>query len=411
MRRSKKGMSEQRTQIAERFVESFAGVPLTAECVFRSPQYLDKGTQKEVCDFILVLRDQAILISMKSQEDPSQRASEKLERWIIKNAKSALAQAKGAMRTISRSDFWCQHSRRGRVEFRPGVLDIRHLIVTTEIFNERVRLPDILDLEVGEIPVSYLGLNDLCNLINELRTFPDLDEYLSARSVLPKSVLRAVGDEKPLFTYYIVNHRSFAGCSGYEDARIVAAAGESEIEIYNYFKPLRNRFAAYIECVSDRLATRLEDYDKNLEPALAKLYDDPQNRANYRLMQDELCDLRFSEREHLGLQLHRLREKVESSGDKESMTYGAVYVDSKPDFVYVLISAKGVERVELIKRASVLLRGAVTHYEKERGMVIADRDGENFEVQLAAGLTRDSISEMLAEMYFSKLKITDIECV
>src|SRR5438132_2495310 len=101
-------MSEQRTQMAERFVESFAGVPLTSECVYRSPQYLDKGTQKEVCDFFIVLRDQAILISMKSQEDPSQRAGEKLERWITKNAKSALAQAKGALRTIGRSKFWCQ---------------------------------------------------------------------------------------------------------------------------------------------------------------------------------------------------------------------------------------------------------------------------------------------------------------
>ncbi len=403
-------MSEQRTQMAERFVESFAGVPLTSECVYRSPQYLDKGTQKEVCDFFIVLRDQAILISMKSQEDPSQRTGEKLERWITKNAKSALAQAKGALRTIGRSNFWCQHLRRGRVEFEPNVLDVRHLIVITEIFTERVTLPGTFELEVNGIPVSYLSVNDLCNLINELRTFPDIDDYLNARRILPKKVLRTVGEEKSLFEYYIVNNRALDGCYGHDDARIVAAAKDVDIEVYNYFKPLKNRFAGYVECVSDRLATRLDDYDKDLEPALAKLYDDARNRSNYRLMQDELCDLRLSEREAVGMQLHSLREKIERSQDKECMTYGAVFLDSKPDFVYVLISARGVNRVELIKRASLLLRGAVTQYGKQRGMAIADRDGKNFEIQLAAGLVPDSINKSLAEMYFSNLKITDIEC-
>ncbi len=404
-------MSEQRTQIAERFVESFAGVPLTSECVYRSPQYVDKGTQKEVCDFIIALRNQAILISMKSQEDPAKRAGVRLERWIVKNAKSALGQAKGAMRTIAQRNFWCQHPRRGRVEFGPNVLKIGHVIVTTEIFTERVTLPDSFELEVNGIPVSYLGVNDLCNLINELRTFPDIDDYLRTRRALPKKALRTVGHEKPLFEYYIVNKRTFDGCYGYEDARIVAAARDSDIEMYNYFKPLKNRFAGYVECVSDRLATRLEEYDKNLEPSLAKLYDDPANRANYLLMQDELCDLRLAERENIGMQLHHLREKIENSTEKECMTYGAVYLESKPDFVYVLISARGVDRVELIKRSSLLLRGAMTHYKKMRGMVIADRDGKNFELQLAVGLTPDSISKTLGELYFSRLRVSDIECV
>jgi hypothetical protein len=190
----------------------------------------------------------------------------------------------------------------------------------------------------------------------------------------------------------------------------VAAAKEGDIDVYNYFKPLKNRFAGYVECISDRLATRLKEYDRNLEPTFAKLYDDPAKRTNYRLMQDELCDLRLAEREMVGLQLHQLREKIENSPDSECMTYGAVYMDSKPDFVYVLVSARGVDRVELIKRSSLLLRGAVTYYKKQRGMVIADRDGKNFEVQLAAGLTPAAINERLAEMYFSKLKVTDIEC-
>lgn len=51
----------QRTLWAEKFVDSFSSRPLTAECVFHSPQYIDRGKQKEVCDLLLMLRGNAIL--------------------------------------------------------------------------------------------------------------------------------------------------------------------------------------------------------------------------------------------------------------------------------------------------------------------------------------------------------------
>src|SRR5205814_8613057 len=117
--------------------------------------------------------------------------------------------------------------------------------------------------EVSGIPISYMSVNDLFNLINELRTFPDIDDYLKARTALPKKVLRTVGEEKPLFEYYLLSKRSFEGCHGHDDARIVAAAKELDLDVYNHFKPLKDRFAGYVECISDRLATRLKEYDRN----------------------------------------------------------------------------------------------------------------------------------------------------
>src|SRR6266498_2724477 len=130
-----------RTTWAERFFETFAGVPLTAECVFHSPQYLDKRTQKEVCDFLIILRGKAILVSMKTQENPLSRTQEKLQLWIIKNAREALEQAKGALRTVSQKDFWCHHSRRGRVNFIPSSITVSHIVVITEFLGEIVELP------------------------------------------------------------------------------------------------------------------------------------------------------------------------------------------------------------------------------------------------------------------------------
>lgn len=257
-------MTEQRTEWAERFVEHFSGIPLTAECVYFSPQFLDKGVQKEVCDFLIILRGEAILVSMKSQEDPTVRSGHKLKRWTVKNAWRALSQAKGALRNLGRNRFWCQHGRRGRVDFEPNSVRVTNVVVVAELFNECVELPDNFELEVADIPVTYLAVNDFCNLVAELRTFRDITTYLRARRILPVRALRSVGDEKPLFEFYILNNESFDGCSGYEDARITVAAMESNLEMYAYFKSTRDSLSGMIECVSDRLATRLETYAEDL---------------------------------------------------------------------------------------------------------------------------------------------------
>lgn len=403
-------MSEQRSQIAERFVESFAGVPLTAECVYRSPQYLDKGIQKEVCDFLIILRGEAILVSMKSQEDPDSRSGDKLERWILKNAERGLSQARGGLRTARRSQFWSQHSRRGRVDFEPDSLKLIHLVIATEVFSDRLELPEeAFPITVEGIPVTYLSVNDFCNLVYELRTFPDLVDYLSARRAMGAKTVRSIGDERPLFEYYLLNNRSFDGCMGYEDARITTAARQVDIEVYAYFKSVRGRRSGIIECVSDRLATRMNRCTEDLEPNMAAFYDDPATRRNYLLMQEELCDLRLNEREALGLQFTQVIEKVEKAIETETMAYGAAWVDSKPDFVYVLISAKGIDRLAVIKRSNILLRGAMANYQKARGMVIADRDGKNFEVQLLAGFEPGPINMKLGQEYFSHLKMSDVE--
>lgn len=209
----------QRTLWAEKFVDSFSSRPLTTECVFHSPQYIDRGKQKEVCDFLFVLRCKAILVSMKSQDNPSLRTGDKLRRWTIKNAKKALNQARGALNTVAREPFWCQHSRRGRVDFRPNSISVGHVVVLAEVLDDAVELPNELPLLLGGIPVTYLSVNDFLNLINELRAFPDITAYLDARRTLPHSTLRMVGHEVSLYKYYILN-AGFAGCGCYADAKI-----------------------------------------------------------------------------------------------------------------------------------------------------------------------------------------------
>lgn len=396
-----------RTIAAEQFVEGFTGIPLTAECVFYSPKYLDKSVEKELCDFLIILRGEGILVSMKSQEDPTTRPKDKLERWTAKYAKKALRQAEGALRTINRDPFYCHHSRRGRVDFIPSSITVRHVVVLTGVIGQTVQLPSDFPISINGIPITYLSVNDFLNLIDELRAFPDIMAYLQGRRILPHRSLIIVGDEVPLYKYYILNKKSFAECYGYEDARIIAATREPEWQEFLTLKPLTNKFASVIERVSNALATRLESYSEGLNREIVARFDPPDNRTQYLLIQEELCDLNLSERHALGMQFTRVIDKVRESNDIEKMAYDAFYTDSKNDFVYVLISSKGIGRPALMNRSSILLCAALAAYQKTRGMVIADRDGEGFEVQMISDFSARPIDEKLAKDFFANLRIFD----
>ena len=75
----------------------------------------------------------------------------------------------------------------------------------------------------------------------------------------------------------------------------------------------------------------------------------------------------------------------------------AFSTDSKPDFVYVLVSARGIDRGTLLGRLTILLRAAIAAYEKVRGLIIADRVGVGFEIQLMSGGSRLVTGETLVK--------------
>jgi hypothetical protein len=87
-----------RTRHAERFFEAFLALPLVSEFVFRSPQIVDT-TQKEVADLLVSQTGASILLSLKCQGDPARRDAIKTTSWANKQARKALNQLRGALRT------------------------------------------------------------------------------------------------------------------------------------------------------------------------------------------------------------------------------------------------------------------------------------------------------------------------
>jgi hypothetical protein len=116
----------------ERIAALFCSMPLTAENVFLRPARLDGSHgEREVCDVLVALRGQGIVLSLKSQDAAAPRERTKLGRWCAKHARKAAGQISGACRAMKMQSFWCQHWRRGRVDFALGSVThrwrLRHL--------------------------------------------------------------------------------------------------------------------------------------------------------------------------------------------------------------------------------------------------------------------------------------------
>ncbi len=394
-----------RTEWAELFVERFAARPLTAECVFRSPRYLPAN--KEMCDHLIVLKNQGIVVSLKSQEDPEARTGEKLQNWARKAAKNGLGQACGALRSARERHFYCEHGRRGRVDFEPMSIEIKHLVVLVEVFAT-VRLPKVSrSLEYQGVPVTYFSPNDFLNVIDQLRAFPDIDKYLGARTQLSEEARRTIGGEKALLGYYFLHGASLEGCTDIDQA--ITETNQRTVELAEAIraKSDADQHARLIETVSDQLAKRHPNYAEGLTPEMLAGFDDPGRRENYLRIQEELCDLQLSDRRLVGERFLEVIDKVKADPLRESIGYAAIWADGKPDFVYVLVSAKNISRPELLNRLGQLLISAVDYFEKSKGMVIADRDGSNFELMMIINHSTSSEVRQLGQAFFGSLKMTD----
>ena len=340
-------MMPQRTQWAEQFAEMFASLPLVREWVFRGPRRLDRGVEKEICDLLVSLRSEVLVLQMKCRENPGARSDEKAARWVLKHADTALSQIKGAIRCLKADAIWCDHPRRGRVAFKPGELRPLHGIVLVEHWGDQVSLPVDFALEYGAVPIAYFAVNDFLNVINELRAFPEIVSYPQRRAALPSETRRMIGTENVLFLYYLLHGFTFDGWTNYDQAArsvdliadprsVILGAREGEEGAY------------LLEAVADAL-NRAADYFDGLPADLAQGFDPPTRRENYLRMQENICDLSLQGRKLLGQRLwetiHRLR------GDQdEDMNFVVGYVPYKPDFLYVLAAAKGLDRPTLLRR-------------------------------------------------------------
>jgi hypothetical protein len=392
--------AETRTTWAEEQAAKFCGFPLAAETVFLRTKY-QRGGEKEVCDLLLALRGEAIVLSLKHQEDPDSRTGDRLARWCKKAAEAAVGQLIGAVKTIQGRPFWCDHAKRGRVDFKAGVLQVRHAIACVEA-GQGIELPLDLPEDARGTPVTYMTSSDLLNVVKELHSFPDIVRYLDARLKLPRDLRRSVGLEEALYSYYLLNDESFDGCRSFEDVIAALDADGGDLKRKIAEKHEADFSASIIESVSYSLAGP-PGAGSWSAAGVSATYDEERQRTEYTTIQECLCNLRLVERRLIGEKFIELRRLI--AGRPKDLVYSSSHSDGK-DFVYVLAVARGLDRAELLERAEILLIAGMAFYGKTHGMVIIERDGVAHLTMMKQGGIDSAEALAAGKELFGRLKTT-----
>lgn len=396
----------QRSEWAEQFAAAFAGIPLVREFVLPNPKYANKGVAQEVCDFILTLRRRCIVCQMKAQEDPDIRTGDKLEKWIRKKAIAGASQLSGALSTMRREPIWCEHPRRGRIDLAVGDLMPVHGMVLLECHGVRVELEDI-PLDLAGIPVTYMDASDFLNVLDQLRSFSDVDDYVTARTALGADVRHAIGGEQVVLEHFILQNGSFSNWTSYSEAARTGDAERAARDMAFIAKVRADRKdTMQVEHVSDLLATRSDDYADGLTPETVARFDDPARRQRYLLMQEDLADLPLPCRRKLGEGLRKIQEKI-ATGTGARMTWAAAHFDVKPAFVYVLIGSRCLPKQTDYDRALSLLAGGAAYFRKRTGMAILDRGTGGFEIITLPDHEPTEEMRLAGARQFGDLKMTD----
>ena len=396
-----------RTEWAEQKMEELLSIPFISEFVFRSPKHNDPN-EKEVCDHLIVHSGQSILISQKAQEDPDRRTVERNKLWVEKNIKNALKQICGVIRNPNYRPKWCEHPRRGRVEFDP-IPPIIHGIVLVETCYpvDLSSLVNELPMEYVKIPLTYLSINDFLNLVVHLRTVPELLKYLTDRRSLSESSLRIVGDEYTLFKLYLMNGGNFEGCNCHDDARQKLAKNENAVNEALARNEEYRSYGGLLEHVANELAFRDPEYRRGLPIYLLSQFDTDGERKNYIILQEILVDMRLRERAELGRAFHSVIEHVSMKG--EGFSFKISHIDGK-DMVFLFIAARKVNIEEIFRRTIILTNAAQAYFIKKRCMAIVDRDGEHYDLILTPlDYKPTAEDEDAGRKYFGSLRMYDVD--
>jgi hypothetical protein len=383
-----------RTEWAEHQTQELLSIPFISEFVFRNVRTIDGKTPHQAGDFLILHRGSGILVEQKCQEDPMLRSAEKTALWARKNAKAGWKQLRRALSRPKDRPVWCDHQRRGRVEFPTGLPVIRHGIVIVEVFQTVDLEADAreLPLELRNVPITYLSVNDFLNLAVSLRTVPELAEYFTARRSLPDNDLRVIGDENALFHYYLLNGASFAGCLSRADARIAIASQQHRLQQLLERKAESDHYSLLIEYVADSFASNHPKFEVGAFSSTPDgRIDDAQQMADSLELQAELADLRLRERAELGRAFDSVIQRLLNRND--GFVFRSVWLDSKPDWVYVFAASRNIDPSELQSRMVMLGRGAMAYYEKRRFLLVLDRDGRS----IVTSLSRPGVTPTLAD--------------
>lgn len=176
------------------------------------------------------------------------------------------------------------------------------------------------------VPITYVTLNHLLNLVDQLRTFADLVAYLDARQALGDDLRRMLGHERLFFGHYLRNGEEFTAVRPLLEVATTLGQGIATLGKFLWVKHVADVDAAVVEHIADALATHDPNYVTDLDPETLARYELDEGRSHYSRLQEELCELRLGGRRALGGTARRRFEALPDTGIKVQ----SCHLDTKP---------------------------------------------------------------------------------
>ena len=190
---------------------------------------------------------------------------------------------------------------------------------------------------------------------------------------------RTVGAESCIYGSFVLDPIHFGSITELSAAMSLVSARRPELRARLAAKESADHGARRVEHACDALAERATDFAAGLDPATIAAFEPADARAAYLLMQEHLCDLSLAMRRLIGQRFHEVGHAARRDGGIHS---SVVDMDAKPGFVYLLVSAEGVARQELITETQLVLRAVMAGMNASDGMAIVDQVGGGYHFYL-----------------------------
>jgi hypothetical protein len=372
----------QHGHLLEQIIADFNSQFFMNDFVFLNPKYLREKNEKELCDLLLVLNDEAIVISVKGT-DGEPKSESRLLSWLTKKTWKGSNQAKGGITWLSRVPTAARNLWDEEVMFKPGSL--RPICGVTVLDCSQKPFGSIeYDMRVPEsdIPLHVLSVNDFLNVIKWLGSIADVYKYFSRRaSVL--SVVTGINQEQPILAYYTLRSNTLEGLSMDDQEELCMMHNLYLIENLENFEE-RDKYANYVNSIVQALHERHPSIESYMPPELMHRIEPLDKRQSYREMGAMLNALPISIKVHIGRRLEKMIKEVSVAG--KAGCFAIKPLAGKSVFVFGCFSK--LSRTERVRQLHAMVPAALYQHKVRNGVGVAI-DADNSRTGFDLMLIRD----------------------
>ena len=189
---------------AEKYVEHFANTAYLKQWCYPNPKD-EKGSEKEICDLLILFKMTCIIISIKNYE-----LKGNYERFQKKVIEKSTKQLYGAERKLFNSgEVYIKHPEKGIEKFETE--KYKNIIRITINMGELYENYSLGDIKEGKGFINIIHRDSFSQIIQELDTIPDFVEYLNEREKLLMTQYPIIieGSELDLLASFMLYKRSF----------------------------------------------------------------------------------------------------------------------------------------------------------------------------------------------------------